>query len=130
MFLFPNRWEEIYLRFHWDSLDVKPWKSWKRLIFHEAAAVVAKDAGVFILLVYALGQLKCVSLPWYMKTTCNKFININNTGIIYDNFWSERDILFFPSYMLLPVVRPCHTSLILEKSMFSKKFIKTPIVSV
>ena len=42
-------------------------KADKRLIFHEAAAIVTKDTGVFLLLIYALGQLEYVPLPWYMK---------------------------------------------------------------
>ena len=42
-----------------------------RLIFYagmsnEAPIIVAKDTKVFLLLIYALGQLECFLPPWYM----------------------------------------------------------------
>ena len=53
---------------------------------NEAAVIDAKDAGVFLLLICALEQLKCFLLSWYMATDSNQFIKIK---MMYSIFVSE-----------------------------------------
>ena len=55
------------------------WEADTRLIFHagmsnKAAVIVSKDANVFLFLIYALGQLECLLLQWYMKIDSSRFI--------------------------------------------------------
>ena len=66
-------------------------EAYTRLTFHaginyEAAVIFTKDTGLFLFLIYDLGQLKCFLPPWYMRIDSYQFINIK---IIYDNLGSE-----------------------------------------
>ena len=53
---------------------------------NKAAVIVAKDADVYLPLIYALGQLECFLQSWYLKIDYNQLINIK---MIYNNSVSE-----------------------------------------
>ena len=74
---------------------------------NKAAVIVAKDADVYLPLIYALGQLECFLQSWYLKIDYNQLINIK---MIYNNSVSE----IFASYVLSLVVTPCPTNLMLK----------------
>ena len=66
-----------------DVLQISnPGEAGTRLTFqvrmnNEVAFILIKDADVFLLLIYALGQLECFLPPWFMKIDSNQLININ-----------------------------------------------------
>ena len=53
---------------------------------NKTAVVVAKDIDVFLLLIYALEQLKCFLPPWCMVIGSNQFVKIK---MIDDSVVSE-----------------------------------------
>ena len=75
---------------------------------------------MFLLLIYALGQLECILPQWHIKTDSDDLININ---MIYNNLKSEI------SDALLQL-HARHVILMLEKSMFLKIFLTIPPASL
>ena len=67
---------------------------------NEVGFIVIKDVDVFLLLIYALGQLECFLPPRFMKIDSNHLININ---IITTKSWEAIYLIFFPSNMLLQI---------------------------
>ena len=74
---------------------------------NEGAVIVAKDMEVFLLLIYALGQLECVPRSWYVKTDSYQFLILTR----FLTICTVNYLMLFPSCMVLPFVTPRHTSL-------------------
>ena len=81
---------------------------------NEASIIVAKDTDVFLLLIYALGQLECVS--FHYGILIKPLILICFTRV-----WQFEYLIFFSTYVLPLVVTRYHTKLMLKRYMFSKK---------
>ena len=75
---------------------------------------------MFLLLIYALGQLESMLPQWHIKIDSDDLININ---MIYNNLKSEI------SDALLQL-HARHVILMLEKSMFLKIFLTIPPASL
>ena len=86
----------------------------KAVMSNVARAIVSKDTTVFLLLI---DVLRMCSPPWQIKTDSNQLININ---MIYENL-GVKYLMLFPRYML-----KVHINLVLERSMFSNRFVKIP----
>ena len=80
----------------YETLLKKRLKSSQYQVFtriNKAAVVVAKYGDLFLILVDALGSLKCFLQSCYMKIDFNQFININ---IVYENLGTKISA-FFPA---------------------------------
>ena len=80
----------------YETLLKKRLKSSQYQVFtriNKAAVVVAKYRDLFLILVDALGSLKCFLQSCYMKIDFNQFININ---AVYENLGSKISA-FFPA---------------------------------
>ena len=75
---------------------------------------------MFLLLIYALGQLESMLPQWHIKIDSDDLININ---MIYNNLKSEI------SDALLQL-HARHAILMLQKSMFLKLFLTIPPASL
>ena len=80
----------------YETLLKKRLKSSQYQVFtriNKAAVVAAKYRDLFLILVDALGSLKCFLQSCYMKIDFNQFININT---VYENLGSKISA-FFPA---------------------------------
>ena len=82
----------------YETLLKKRLKSSQYQVFtriNKAAVVVAKYRNLFLILVDALGSLKCFLQSCYMKIDFNQFININ---MVYDNLGSKISAFFLATF--------------------------------
>ena len=77
-----------------------------------------QDAAVFLLLIYTLGQLEC--FPPHHHAIWRYILISSVTLIWFTTIWKVKYLIFFPNYILSPVVTTCHTNLMLRRSTFSK----------
>ena len=86
---------ENILGFTKETIEVLPISNHEeantRLLFHagmksKAAVIVVKYVDMFLLLIYALGQMECFLRRWYLKTDFNQFVNIS---MIFENLGSS-----------------------------------------
>ena len=85
---------------------------------NEAAIIVAKDADMFLLLIYVLDQFECF-LPYRIWRLI--LLISSSTLRSFTIIWEVRYLMLFPIYLISPFVTPPHTNYMFKSPRFQEK---------